>query len=77
MKLPNDKLTIGNVEITSLSDGVLAFALCNFFPDIAKDDWKGQEDHLSADGGVSFNLACYLIKSDGHPIVVDTGLGPK
>ena len=75
--MPNDKLTIGNVEITSLSDGVLAFDLCNFFPDIAKEDWKGQEDHLSADGGVSFNLACYLIKSDGHTIVVDTGLGPK
>ncbi|MDA1129531.1 MAG: MBL fold metallo-hydrolase [Chloroflexi bacterium] len=75
--MPNDKLTIGNVEITSLSDGVLEFDLCNFFPGIPEEDWKGQEDHLSASQGVSFNLACFLIKSDGHTIAVDTGLGPK
>jgi len=75
--MPNDKLTIGNVEITSLSDGVLEFDLCNFFPDIPEDKWKGQEHHLSASNGVRFNLACFLIKSDGHTIAVDTGLGPK
>ncbi|PKB71100.1 MAG: hypothetical protein BZY87_07170 [SAR202 cluster bacterium Io17-Chloro-G6] len=75
--MPNNKLTIGNVEITSLSDGLLEFDLCNFFPDIPEDDWKGQEAHLSATQGVSFNLACFLIKSDGQTIAVDTGLGPK
>ena len=32
--MASDKLTIGNVEITSLSDGILEFDLCNFFPDI-------------------------------------------
>ena len=75
--MASDKLTIGNVEITSLSDGILEFDLCNFFPDIPEDDWKGQESHLSASHGVLFNLACFLIKSDGHTIAVDTGLGPK
>ncbi|MED5405013.1 MAG: MBL fold metallo-hydrolase, partial [Chloroflexota bacterium] len=75
--MANDKLTIGTVEITSLSDGVLEFDLCNFFPDIPEEDWKGQEAHLSASHGVLFNLACFLIKSDGHTIAVDTGLGPK
>ena len=75
--MASDKLTIGNVEITSLSDGILEFDLCNFFPDIPGDDWKGQESHLSASHGVLFNLACFLIKSDGLTIAVDTGLGPK
>ena len=75
--MASDKLTIGNVEITSLSDGILEFDLCNFFPDIPGDDWKGQESHLSASHGVLFNLACFLIKSDGRTIAVDTGLGPK
>ncbi len=75
--MPSNKLTIGDVEITSLSDGLLEFDLCNFFPDIPEDDWKGQEAHLNANHGVSFNLACFLIKSDGHTIAVDTGLGPK
>ena len=75
--MASDKLTIGNVEITSLSDGILEFDLCNFFPDIPGDDWKGQESHLSASHAVIFNLACFLIKSDGRTIAVDTGLGPK
>ena len=75
--MPNNKLTIGNVEITSLSDGVLAFDLCNFFPDIPQSDWAGHEHHLSPEGGVSFNLACFLIRSEGRLIAVDTGMGPK
>ena len=75
--MPNNKLTIGNVEITSLSDGVLAFDLCNFFPNIPQADWAGHEHHLSPDGGVSFNLACFLIRSEGQLIAVDTGMGPK
>ena len=37
--MPNDKLKIGDVQITSLSDGILEFDLCNFFPDIPEDDW--------------------------------------
>ena len=75
--MPSNKLTIGDVEITSLSDGLLEFDLCNFFPEIPEEDWKGQEAHLNTNHGVSFNLACFLIKSDGHTIAVDTGLGPK
>ena len=75
--MPSNKLTIGDVEITSLSDGLLEFDLCNFFPEIPEEDWKGQEAHLNTNQGVSFNLACFLIKSDGHTIAVDTGLGPK
>ena len=75
--MPNNKLTIGNVEITSLSDGVLAFDLCNFFPDIPQANWTGHEHHLSPEGGVSFNLACFLIWSEGQLIAVDTGMGPK
>ena len=75
--MPSNKLTIGDVEITSLSDGLLEFDLCNFFPEIPEEDWKGQEAHLNTNHGVSFNLACFLIKSEGHTIAVDTGLGPK
>ena len=73
--MPSNKLTIGDVEITSLSDGLLSFDLCNFFPSVPEDEWP--EEHLNSDHGVSFNLACFLIKSDGHTIAVDTGLGPK
>lgn len=63
--------------ITSLSDGLLEFDLCNFFPAIPNEDWHGHESHLTADGNVRFNLACFVIRSEGRTIAVDTGLGPK
>ncbi len=75
--MAGEKLTIGNVEIISLSDGVLEFDLCNFFPGIPAEDWAPHQDHLSSEGKVSFNLACFLVRSDGHTIAVDTGMGPK
>jgi len=75
--MPAKKINIGNVEITSLSDGVLEFDLCNFFPEIPAEDWQPYHDYLTADEHVRFNLACFLIRSDGQTIAVDTGLGPK
>jgi glyoxylase-like metal-dependent hydrolase (beta-lactamase superfamily II) len=75
--MPAKKINIGNVEISSLSDGVLEFDLCNFFPEIPAEDWQPYHDHLTSDEHVRFNLACFLIRSDGQTIAVDTGLGPK
>src|SRR5688572_6898005 len=67
---------IGNVEIVHLSDGILEFDLCNFFPTIPEAEWQPYEAHLHVHR-VRFNLGSYLIRSDGRTILVDTGLGPK
>ena len=75
--MASNKITIGNVEITSLSDGILEFDLCNFFPSIPSESWGPYEDHLTEEHNVRFNLACFLVRSDGRNIVVDTGLGPR
>ena len=75
--MPENKLTIGNVEITSLSDGLLEFDLCNFFPAIPSEDWHGLEHHLTAEGNLRMNLASFVIRSEGRTIIVDTGMGPK
>jgi glyoxylase-like metal-dependent hydrolase (beta-lactamase superfamily II) len=69
-------IRVGNVEIMALSDGMLEFDLCNFFPTIEEDRWGPYESHL-IDHKVRFNLGSYLIRSEGRTILVDTGLGPK
>lgn len=71
------KMTIGNVEITSLSDGLLEFDLCNFFPEIPSENWTPYEEYLTPERHVRMNLACFLVRSSGRSIIVDTGLGPK
>ena len=75
--MPSNKITVGNVEITSLSDGILEFDLCNFFPAIPEEEWQPYGDHLTSEHRVRFNLAAFLVRSDGRNILVDTGLGPK
>ena len=67
---------VGNVEIVHLTDGMLEFDLCNFFPTIPEENWKPYESHLH-DHHVRFNLGSYLIRSSGRTILIDTGLGPR
>ncbi len=75
--MPSNTIRVGNVEIMALSDGMLEFDLCNFFPTIPGDDWKQYESHLTEEHKVRFNLGSYLIRTDGRTVLVDTGLGPK
>jgi glyoxylase-like metal-dependent hydrolase (beta-lactamase superfamily II) len=74
--MASNVIRIGSVEIMALSDGMLEFDLCNFFPTIPEDNWQPYESHLH-DHRVRFNLGSYLIRANGRTILVDTGLGPK
>jgi glyoxylase-like metal-dependent hydrolase (beta-lactamase superfamily II) len=75
--MASNVMRVGNVEIMSLSDGMLEFDLCNFFPTIPSENWQPHESHLTDEHKVRFNLGSYLIRSDGRTVLVDTGLGPK
>ena len=75
--MAGNKMTVGNVEITSLSDGFLEFDLCDFFPSIPEENWDPYESHLTPDHKMRLNIASFLFRSDGRTIIVDTGLGPK
>ena len=67
---------VGNVEIVHLSDGIIEFDPCNFFPTIPEENWGPLEPHLY-DHQMRLNLGSYLIRSEGRTILVDTGLGAK
>jgi glyoxylase-like metal-dependent hydrolase (beta-lactamase superfamily II) len=75
--MANHIIRVGNVEIMSLSDGILEFDLCNFFPTIPQENWQQYTAHLTEEHHVRFNLASFLVRSEGRTILVDTGLGPK
>ncbi len=66
---------VGNVEIVALSDGILEFDPCNFFPTVPADQWAPYTAHLTEEHRVRFNLGSFLVRSDGRTILIDTGLG--
>ena len=74
--MASDTIAIGNVEITSLSDGFMEYDLCNFFPSVPPEKWQPYDDALTSEHKVHFPLTSFLVRSDGRNILVDTGMGP-
>jgi glyoxylase-like metal-dependent hydrolase (beta-lactamase superfamily II) len=77
MAMASHVIRVGDVEIVSLSDGMLEFDLCNFFPTIPSDRWQPHDAHLTPEHKVRFNLGSYLIRANGRTVLIDTGLGPR
>ena len=77
--MPEATLTVGNVEILSLNDNQATLPLQDVFPEVPADAWKPyQSQYPSGFSGPEHLLAhfeCYLIRSEGRTILVDTGLG--
>ena len=76
--MPEARLTVGNVEILSLNDNESALPLSDVFPEVPAEAWAPYQerypsgfrgDHLVA------HFECYLIRSQGQTILVDTGIG--
>jgi glyoxylase-like metal-dependent hydrolase (beta-lactamase superfamily II) len=73
--MPDFKTSIGNVEITSLSDGHIEFEKGNFFPSVPEEAWGPYRDDLTPEGRIHMNMGSFLLRSDGRTVLVDTGLG--
>ena len=76
--MPEARLTVGSVEIISLNDGETALPLSDTFPEVPAESWPYyQERYPSGFSGDSLlaHFECYLIRSQGQTILVDTGVG--
>ena len=76
------KITVGNVEILSLSDteGEFPMPLDQLFPNVPPDEWKTQRERhpraFAAENRWHTHYGCYLVRSRGQTLLVDTGIGP-
>ncbi len=73
-----ETIQVGNANIHSISDCLMAVDACDFFPRKSVDafqQFEGQvDDDCQVNGGI--NVACFLIESQGNRVLVDAGLGP-
>jgi glyoxylase-like metal-dependent hydrolase (beta-lactamase superfamily II) len=76
------KLTIGNVEVLGFSDGRGDFprTLDDLFPEVTAEQWEPhQQRYPSLFSGPNvwhLDFCCYLLRSQGRTILVDSGMGP-
>ena len=73
------KLSVGSVEILALHDAETALPMSQLFPDVPAEAWiPYQQRYPEAFDGTEnlrVHFECYLVRSQGRIILVDTGLG--
>ena len=77
------RITVGNVEIIGLTDseGDFPFALSALFPSVQASDWEPfRQRYPEVFRGLDTwynHYGCYLVRSEGRTILVDTGVGSR
>ncbi len=81
--MSNHSLTVGNVEIVSLQDVAVErfpMPLSEIYPTVTAEQWQPFRERypetFSGEDGWRIDVACYLVRSAGRTILVDTGAGP-
>jgi glyoxylase-like metal-dependent hydrolase (beta-lactamase superfamily II) len=72
-------MTVGNVEIVAFSDDTYFIGLNILFPGVPLEAWNPYREryaNIFRENDWHVNAGCYLLRSDGQTIMVDTGVGP-
>lgn len=71
------RITIGNVEVTALLDAPVLMDPAILMPDRA-EEFRREYAHLADERGLfPMSITCYLVRSAGKTILIDTGLGGR
>ena len=76
------QMTVGNAEIVALSDMncVYPTPLADLWPNVPLEAWdafRGRyADTFSGTTHMNIEIGCYLVRSQGKTILIDTGYGP-
>jgi len=77
--MPHSTLTVGKVEITVLHDAEVASPFDQSFPDVPAEAWepylKRYPEAFIGGNSRRTHFECYLVRSQGRTLLVDTGLG--
>lgn len=71
---------VGNAEIIALLDTPMAFPFSRFFPNLPPQELEPYKElypkAFTPEGNFQTNASCYVVRSGGRAVLVDTGLGP-
>ena len=67
---------IGDIEISVFSDGEAKIKGTEYFPASTPETWEPHKALLDHEGLYTFPFTCFVLRSGGKTVLVDTGLGP-
>jgi glyoxylase-like metal-dependent hydrolase (beta-lactamase superfamily II) len=73
--MPN-RFNVGDIEVIAVSDGEVTFPPTAYFPASTEADWEHHKRWLTHDGQLVFPFGCFIARTGGKSVIIDTGLGP-
>lgn len=70
-------VTVGRVTVLPVQETPVSGSRAYMFPNIPEERWEPWRHYMNPRGNLTMNIASYVVRSEGHVIVVDTGLGDK
>jgi glyoxylase-like metal-dependent hydrolase (beta-lactamase superfamily II) len=67
---------VGDIEVIVVSDGEAKFPATGYFPMSTAEQWEPHKRLLDHEGNLTFPFGCFVVKSGGRTVLIDTGLGP-
>jgi len=74
LKLAN-KFNIGDLQVLVVSDGFARAPGTMYFNGTTQEQWEPHKRWLDHEGNVQFPFSCFLVRSGGRTVLIDTGLG--
>lgn len=70
-----NSFTIGDLEVVAVSDGSARAPGTLYFQGTTQEQWEPHKRWLDHAGNVEFPFSCFLVRSGGRTVLIDTGLG--
>src|SRR5256885_10832834 len=66
---------IGDLDVLGVSDGTARAPGTMYFQGTTPEQWEPHKRWLDHEGNVEFPFSCFLARSGGKTVLIDTGLG--
>ena len=66
---------IGDLDVVVVSDGTARAPGTMYFQGTTPEQWEPHKRWLDHEGNVEFPFSCFLVRSGGKTVLIDTGLG--
>jgi len=73
--MPNT-FQVGDLEVIAIADGKVTFPPTGYFAGTTAEQWEPHARWLDHEGNLAFPFGCFLVRSGGRLVLIDTGLGP-
>lgn len=67
---------VGEIDVLVVTDGSITFPATAYFAGTTAEQWQSHARWLDHDGNIAFEYSCFVVKSAGTTVLIDTGVGP-